>query len=643
MKGTHRKDIDGLRAVAILPVLFYHANIWPFAAGYVGVDIFFVLSGYLITGLILREHAGPGFSLANFYDRRARRILPALGVVLAVATIAALFILLPDELVTYGKNLLGAVFFVANFVFWARDGDYFVPLSADNPLLHIWSLAVEEQFYVVWPLLLVFLTRFRGRLPWIVGAILAASLALTLFSAHAYPIGAFYSPFTRAWQLLTGALLSCGAFAPPGRVAVRNTLALAGPALIAAAIVLPGSDTAFYHPLNAVGAALGTALILFAADGGPNIVSAALATRVPAFIGLVSYSLYLWHWPALVYTRLYLNRPLATGEAIVVLLAAFVAAVLSWRYVEQPLRRRAATWRGWPASFPVAVLGSAALAAVAGLFVVTHGLPLRVPEDVRRITVETATPLRGKWCEPSDASADCRSGSFSREAVVWGDSHARALAPGLIGFAARRQMNLRELTTSACPPLPDLTVGDPHGGDYPKCSAFNRAVLARLLAAPPALVILTARWDVYFAEHRIRAASPGQAFSTALAHLLDALGARRIPVLVVGNVPRFAGVIPGHCYGRERMQGRDPSPCMTEPWQAGVGPLVASDRLLFQAVVPRPAFARYHPAFADLCDRAGCHAFSAGHVLYIDEHHLSPAGAALVGQRLDAAMRNWPP
>src|SRR5690348_19123 len=127
MRGTaaHRKDIDGLRAVAILPVLFYHANIWPFAAGYVGVDIFFVLSGYLITGLILREQAADGFTVRNFYDRRARRILPALGLVLAVATVAALFILLPDELETYGKNLLGSIFFLANFIFWARDGDYF--------------------------------------------------------------------------------------------------------------------------------------------------------------------------------------------------------------------------------------------------------------------------------------------------------------------------------------------------------------------------------------------------------------------------------------------------------------------------------------------------------------------------------------
>jgi len=639
--NTHHKDIDGLRAVAILPVLFYHANIWPFAGGYVGVDIFFVLSGYLITGLILREHAANGFSLVAFYDRRVRRILPALGVVLAAATIAALFTLLPDELETYGKSLLGSVLFYANVLYWLRDSAYFAPQSGQNPLLHIWSLAVEEQFYLFWPLLLVFLTGFKRALPWIIGAVLAVSLVLTLMLMRSDPNAAFYLLPTRAWQLLAGALLSCGAFAGPGNVGTRNAIALAGLAFIAAAIVLPG-DAALYHPLNAIGATLGTVLILFAADGGPNIVNAALSTRVPVFIGLVSYSLYLWHWPALVFTRLYLNRELTPVEAVGVLLGAFAVSGLSWYFVEQPIRRRRGGWHGMPASFPVAAVGGGLLAAVAVVFLLTAGLPQRVPADVRAIDAETSAPLAGKWCKPGDTSPACRHGTFAAEAVLWGDSHARALAPGLIAFAAARHLSLREYTRSACPPLPDLAVVEPNGADYPKCAAFNRTALGQLLKSPPALVILQARWEVYFAEHRIHAAvAPSRAFAAALAHLLDTLGARHIPVLVVGNVPRFAGV-PGHCYGRERMHNRDPSRCTRETWSAGVDPLEGSDRLLFKAVVARTAFARYHPAFADLCDRRGCHAFSAGHVLYIDEHHLSPAGAALIGQRLDAALRNWP-
>jgi hypothetical protein len=187
-----------------------------------------------------------------------------------------------------------------------------------------------------------------------------------------------------------------------------------------------------------------------------------------------------------------------------------------------------------------------------------------------------------------------------------------------------------------------VVVRDAKGELYPRCTAFNADVLGTILhSSRTRLVILHARWDVGL-RNRIRDyANPVGAFEGALAHLLDTLNARHVAVLVIGNTPQFHG-IPAHCYGRAYLLGWDPSPCMSEPRSAGVDPLVVTDRLLSQAVLPRTAFARYHPAFADLCDGKGCHAFSAGRVLYADEHHLSPAGAALIGQRLDAALRNWP-
>jgi hypothetical protein len=361
------------------------------------------------------------------------------------------------------------------------------------------------------------------------------------------------------------------------------------------------------------------------------------------FIGLVSYSLYLWHWPALVFTRLYLNRELATVEAVGVLLAAFAASVLSWRFVEQPIRSRRGLWRGMRASLPLAALGAATFAAVAALLLIAGGLPQRMPADVRAVAAEAAAPRSGAWCSPGDTSGLCRHGGFAAEAVLWGDSHARALAPGLLSFVEARHMSLRQYTRSACPPVPELAVLNRKGGDFPECAAFNRDVLAAILRSRPRLVVLEARWEAYFNAARIQPAADADAiFSTALTHLLDTLGAHRIAVLVVGNVPVFADV-PAHCYGHERVQGRNPSRCFSEPWSTGVDLLVQSERLLFRAVVPRTAFARYHPAFADLCDARGCHAFWAGHVLYIDDHHLSPFGATLVGQRLDAALRNWPP
>jgi peptidoglycan/LPS O-acetylase OafA/YrhL len=622
MDRAHRNDIDGLRAVAILPVLFFHAGVWPFAGGYVGVDVFFVISGYLITGLILRAQAGAGFSLPNFYDRRIRRILPALFAMLVAASIAALFVLLPDELGTYGRSLAGAVLFYSNILYWLRDAAYFAPEAGQNPLLHVWSLSVEEQFYLFWPLILIMLAPHRRALPVVIGVLAAASLTLALSTTD--PNVAFYLLPSRAWQLLIGAFLAAATLTPPKSAPMRNVFAIAGFALIAAAVLWP-SGPALYHPWNSLGAAFGTALFLFAADGGGNVVSTVLATRLPVFIGRISYSLYLWHWPALVFTRLALNREMTGIETAGVLAAVFVVSTLSWRFIEQPIRER----RGARISFPVAAASGAVLLVAA--LILTSGLPSRVPTDVRAIVHEASAPLPGRWCAPSDA---CVSGdpSFTGEAVLWGDSHARALAPGLERFAAARHLRLRQLARAACPPLPELTVAAPDGAPFARCAAASRAALDWILHAPQVrLVILEARWEVYFNEHRIRPdAGAQQAFTAALGHLLDTLAMHHIPVLVIGNVPVFPDV-PAHCYGRERLFGRDPARCFGQSRAAALAPLSQSETLLVRAAVTHHA--AYHPAIADLCD-AVCHAFSAGHVLYGDTHHLTLAGAALVGAHL---------
>jgi peptidoglycan/LPS O-acetylase OafA/YrhL len=633
MVRGHRNDIDGLRAVAILPVLFYHASIWPFSGGYVGVDVFFVISGYLITGLILREQAGAGFSLTNFYDRRIRRILPALGAVLFAATIAALFILLPDELETYGKSLAGSVFFYANILYWLRDSAYFAADAAQNPLIHVWSLSVEEQFYLLWPLLLIALARRPRVLPWVIGVLAAASLALAFAFARSDPSATFYLLPMRAWQLLFGAFLATGSLPVLRNAIARRATAIGGVACVAAAAFVPSGEP-LYHSL---GAALGTAAILFAADGGDNVVSTVLATRVPVFIGRISYSLYLWHWPALVFARLYVNRELGVAETFAVLAAAFAAAALSWRFIEQPIRRR----RGAAVSFRAAALGAALFAAIAVLLVIAHGWPSRVAPDIRTVDAEGTALLEGRWCNPSD---NCVSGSFAGEAVLWGDSHARALAPGLDTFAAARHLRLRIFTRSACPPLPGLEVVSPSGADYPRCAAFDRAALAAILASKTVrLVILEARWEIYFNDARIRA--PGRraedAFASALAGLIDTLNAHGVPVLVIGNVPPFAD-IPAHCYGRERMFGRDPVHCESQPFVDGLRPILPSEKLIFGIVSRRDRIDRFYPPFTGLCDGRGCHAFSAGHVLYVDEHHLSPAGARLIGQAADRKLQAWP-
>ena len=641
MDRGHRNDIDGLRAVAILPVLFYHANIWPFASGYVGVDVFFVISGYLITGLILREQEGSGFSLLNFYDRRIRRILPALGAMLVAATVAALFVLLPSELELFAKSLAGAVLFVANILYWLRDSAYFATASAQNPLLHVWSLSVEEQFYLFWPLILIGLARYRRALPWVIAGLAAASLAMALVYARVNPNVAFYLLPARAWQLLLGAFLSSGVMAPLRSAAPRNAVAAGGLGLVLAAILIPG-DPSLYHPLNAILSAFGTAALLYAMESGPNAVSAGLATGFPVFIGRISYSLYLWHWPLLVFPRLALNRALTPLETTAALVVAFAAATLSYLYVEQPIRRHRKLWRGMPLSIPVAVMGSAVLVAVAAILIVSGGLPARVAPDVRAIDAEAAAPLDGRWCEPSSASAACLRGdpALAGEAVLWGDSHARALAPGLEGFAAARHLRLRLFTRSACPPLPGVGVVSPNGAAYPRCAAFDRAALDAILKSRAVrLVILEAHWEIYLNEPRlVPPASAAGRLIKALNGVLNTLTQRGIPVLIVGNVARFADV-PAHCYGRERLFGGNPAACLSTP-RAQVAALTsASDRILASAAAHRTLVRLYDPAQV-LCDRTVCHAFSAGHVLYGDTHHLSRFGAELVGADMTARLRD---
>ena len=642
MVRGHRNDIDGLRAVAILPVLFFHANLWPFASGYVGVDVFFVISGYLITGLILREQETTGFSLVNFYDRRIRRILPALFLVLAVTTVAALFVLLPDELSSFGKNLAGAVLFCVNFVYWLRDSAYFAPNAGENPLLHIWSLSVEEQFYLIWPLLLVYLSRFRRFLPWTVLLLGAASLAMSLVFDRVNVNVAFYLLPARAWQLLLGGFIAAGGLNAPQASLPRNALAAAGLTMIAAAALLPG-DVAF-PGWNGLAGAVGTGAILFAAEGGGNIVSFLLRRRVAVFIGQISYSLYLWHLPLLVFARLYLNRELTVAEAAVVLLSAFAVSTLTWKYVEQPVRQgRFARWRGMPASFPAAAAVGGALLVVAATLVATGGLPWRVAGDVQAVDAFAYMPLEGKWCGPGSAPADAcfRGDAHARDvAVLWGDSHARALAPGLDGFVAARHLRLHEYTRGACPPLLFDTARLRNSANGRRCAPFNDAVLREILAAKNVrLVILQARWEI--AGSRQPSGEATDSVEHGIAGVIAALRRGGISVLLVGNVPTLS-FVPAHCYGRERMFGRDPSPCLAVTRAAVQAQFGPSDAELAHAAARYPGVQTFFPSSV-LCDRVNCHAFFAGKVLYVDMQHLSRDGALLIGSELTARLAGWPP
>ena len=334
---AYRPEIDGMRAIAVAAVVLYHAGAAGFRGGFVGVDIFFVISGFLITSLIRKHVEAEDFSFTEFYERRVRRILPAFIVMLAFCCLVAPFVLLPEDLRQFFDSVLGSILFVSNMLF-AREYDYFGQAPIYNPLLHVWSLSVEEQFYIALPVLLVVVHRLRR---WsatiVVSALAIASFVLSIWMVRHRPEVAFYVAPTRAWELLLGSLLALGAFPRLRHQHVRTFVAATGLALIVGSIALL-SEYHSFPGANALYPCLGAALIIHAETGSTSPVGRLLQLSPLRALGLVSYSLYLWHWPLLVFAKYYIIRELHWLETVGIVAASVVAAGLSWHFIEKPFR-----------------------------------------------------------------------------------------------------------------------------------------------------------------------------------------------------------------------------------------------------------------------------------------------------------------
>jgi len=490
----YRPDVDGLRAVAVLAVIFYHYGFWQVPGGFVGVDIFFVISGFLITGIIHREMADGRFTIRHFYERRVRRIFPALFAMLTAASVAAWFLLFPVDFEAYAKSLVATAFFAANFEFW-REVGYFDLAASLKPLLHLWSIAVEEQFYLLFPAVLLLTgTSSRPRLVTVIGVLLVASFAFSVWEVGHSAATAFYLLPSRMWELMLGAIV---AIAPlPGLSRRwRDAVALAGALLIALAIWTYDRWMPF-PGLAAVAPCLGAALVIYAGQQ-TNLVARALSAKPVVFIGLISYSLYLWHWPVLVFTQIALNRALHPWEIYACIALSFALTVFSWRFIERPIRKHhGLEWRalfgGAAAAIMVTALCGAAVASA-------RGVPERMQPEIRKILAEerdheprmdicfglSAHDVRhGRLCRIGSTQAD--EPSF----ILWGDSHADALLPAVQKVAEQNGRAGLFAGTDSCAPL--LGVVRP---DAPKCKPFNDAVAK--LATKPAIreVILDARWS----------------------------------------------------------------------------------------------------------------------------------------------------
>ena len=487
----YRPDIDGLRAIAVMLVVNFHAFPEATPGGFIGVDIFFVISGFLITGIVTRELDSARFSLLRFYDRRIRRIFPALLVVLLAVLVLGFLWLLPRPYARLSADVFASAAFAANIALLLQSG-YFDVESARKPLLHLWSLGIEEQFYLVWPPILMLATRLRIRPLGVAAAIGLASFVVNVALVGENPVATFYLPFTRAWELLAGGALACAWDRIPQHRSASNWRAGLGLALVVIAAALLDPHRAF-PGWWAVLPVAGGALLLSAPSAWG--VRHLLASPPLVRIGLISYPLYLWHWPLLVFAAIIKFAPLTLLESQLVVLASALLAWATYRFVEIPVRY------GRPSRLGLAGLcATMVLIAIAGGTIINHdGFASRLPPEIRDLA--EVRPQSAKWrvhtClldlgQETVFADDCVDRERRPLVLVWGDSTAAALMPGLRKAQETRDFGIAQLTSSSCIPALNADVAV-----TPNCRAINDKVLALARQIQPDIVLLHGAFAQY--------------------------------------------------------------------------------------------------------------------------------------------------
>ncbi len=509
----YRPEIDGLRSVAVIPVILFHAGFTTFSGGFVGVDVFFVISGYLITALILEDIEKNRFSLAYFYERRIRRIFPALFLVVAACFPAAWLLMLPDQLKDFSQSVISVIIFVSNVLFW-RESGYFAGASELKPLLHTWSLAVEEQYYVIFPLLLVFLWRFGRTFAVIVLLVFClVSLAATEWGwRNASTANFFLTPF-RIWELLAGSL--CAILLRQRDIAGSNFLGGVGIAMILAAIFLFDSATPF-PSLLALVPVLGSCLcVIFARSG--TFAARLLSTSVLVGIGLVSYSAYLWHQPLFAFARL--ASPYAPGPVLMLILSvlSLVLGYFTRRFVEQPFRqRRIPVLVPRRNIFALATVAAAVLLCVGVVGHLRDGFPNRFDPRLDEILA-----LRTEWLEKRKAChvegipkphpvANCLvlADHPKIDVAMIGDSHSLAISEVVQAALKENGLSSYAVSYTGCIGLPgfyrvDLDIQH-------ECDRHNREMLEFIVQQEIGTVILTSRFPLYLRGERFNNGEGGQ-------------------------------------------------------------------------------------------------------------------------------------
>lgn len=538
---NYRAEIDGLRALAVLTVIFAHAGFAVFGGGFIGVDVFFVISGYLITSIILGEYAKGEFSLIRFYERRARRILPALFFVLLCTLPFAWMWLLPTAYEQFSKSLMMATLSVSN-IYFLKKTDYFAPDASEVPLLHTWSLGVEEQFYLLFPLLFLFRLKIRTLLR-IMLAVALVSLVASEAGARYFPSANYYLLPTRIWEMLAGSIC---AFLVHGRTRTENSaLAAVGLGLVILSIFLfdPTTRVPSLLALLPVG---GTALFLLYGSQA-SILGRVLMFSPLVWIGRISFSAYLWHQPVFAFWRIRSPEPPSTLVMWLLIALTLLLSIFSWYLVEQPFRgRKVAFSKLVPTAgaFAIALVGFGAWGDL------KEGLPFRLPPEVKEFVDRTT------WSDkclfqvqdglPALPNAECMFNIGSGKTVaIWGDSIAASLSPALLEDLTDRNIGLVQLTHGFCAPIPGISSSREPGAV--NCDAFNKRAMDYLIGSNVDTVVLAAAWVNFFNAPYMEVddrefARSGIERSTLVDRLsktIQNLQATGKQVVVVYPVPRF--------------------------------------------------------------------------------------------------------
>lgn len=542
----YRPDVDGLRAVAVMLVLLFHAGL-GFPGGFIGVDVFFVISGFLITGLIIKDLESGTFSLTDFWVRRIRRIIPAASAMVIVVLIAGYLLLLPSEFSELGKSAAAQQFVLSNVFFWRNTG-YFDGPSDYKPLLHTWSLAVEEQFYLVYPFLLMLLSRFGQQKMWIpLGSIALGSFVLSQIGVSRFPSATFFLLPTRAWELLIGGLLW---FLPRH----HKTLTLHSEWLswicllsILAVGCLYTSQTPFPGAAAFIPCAA-TAMLIYLNAHQLSRPGRILACKPMVDLGKISYSLYLWHWPILAFGKSMLSS-FGKTEGFIALLLSLPVAVLSWRYIETCFRKGARSIR--PSRVVLSALAGTLLVGGIGYEINREeGMAFRIPRPARDY-LDAKRPryfldVVQKQVEEGSLPTWGTPQSSVKELLLWGDSHAQSIAAGLVAACIDQQCVLYQATHTNTPPLLDFDSSHIHPGQ--ESPSYNKAVLELAQDKKIDMAFLCASWAKY-------SVLPG--FEDSFQKTVQSLRFAGVDVVIVLDYPCGPRMSPNLAV-REILGGADP-------------------------------------------------------------------------------------